>query len=149
MMVTDDQLFQIQGFLMSEGVSRVSLRDDLADHFCCVIEDCMEEEKLSFDEAFSVACGRIAPDGTKEIEEDLHYLLTIKKKIMLRKIVFLFGFIGVLDLMLALAMNVAGILDAEVSGLLAMAGILTLSISVLPYAFYQMYQRSVQKVRNA
>lgn len=149
MMVTDDQLFQIQGFLMSEGVSKVGLQDDLADHFCCVIEECMEDAQLDFDEAFRVARERIAPDGPKEIEEDLHYLLTIKKKIMLRKIVFIFGFIGVLELMLALALNVAGILDAEVSGLLAMAGILILSVSVLPFGFYQMYQRSVQKVRHA
>lgn len=149
MIITDDQLFQIQGFLLSEGISEVSLQEDLADHFCCVIEECMVEEKLDFDEAFSEARRRIAPDGAKEIEEDLHYLLTIKKKIMLRKIVFLLGFFGVLNLMLALALNVSGILDAEVSGLIALSGILTLSVSILPFWFYQMYQRSVHKVKEA
>lgn len=149
MMVTDDQLFQIQGFLMSEGISQMSLQEDLADHFCCVIEECMEEESLDFDEAFRLAQKRIAPEGVKEIEEDLNYLLTIKKKIMLRKAVYIFGFIGVLDLLLAFALNISNILDAEVSGLLAMAGILTLSVSVVPFTFYHMYQRSVQSVREA
>ncbi|MCE7996686.1 MAG: hypothetical protein HEP71_32300 [Roseivirga sp.] len=149
MMVTDDQLFQIQGFLMSEGVSNVGLQEDLADHFCCVIEQCMEGEDLDFDDAFKLAQQRITPDGAKEIEEDLDYLLTIKKKIMLRKVVYVFGFIGVLNLLLAFSMYISGILNAEVSGLLAMAGILTLAISVLPFSFYQMYQRSAQRVREA
>lgn len=149
MIVTDDQLFQIQGFLMNEGISNVGLQEDLADHFCCVIEQSMEEGGLDFVDAFKLAQQRIVPDGAKEIEEDLDYLLTIKKKIMLRKAVYVFGFIGVLNLLLAFAMYISGILDAQVSGLLAMAGILTLAVSVLPFSFYQMYQRSVQKVREA
>lgn len=149
MIVTDDQLFQVQGFLISEGISKVGLQEDLADHFCCAIEECMEEEGLNFNDAFNLARQRIAPDGAKEIEEDLHYLLTIKKKIMLRKAVYIFGFIGVLNLLLSFALYISGILDAEVSGLLAMAGILTLAVTVLPFSFYQMYQRSVQRVREA
>lgn len=149
MTVTDDQFFQIQGFLMNEGISNIGLQEDLADHFCCAIEQSMEEGELDFVDAFKLAQQRIVPDGAKEIEEDLDYLLTIKKKIMLRKAVYVFGFIGVLNLLLAFAMYISGILDAQVSGLLAMAGILTLAVSVLPFSFYQMYQRSVQKVREA
>ena len=43
MRVSDEQLFQIQGYLISEGLTDVSLQEDLADHFCCVIEEEMQE----------------------------------------------------------------------------------------------------------
>lgn len=149
MIVTDDQLFQIQGYLMSEGVTGVALQEDLADHFCCVIEEGMQERGLVFESAFEEAKQRIAPEGVEGIQEDLDYLLTIKKKIMLRKVVFVFGFIGMLSLMLALGLRVSGVVPPEVAGLVAMAGILTLAISILPYTFYQMYMRSVQRLKEA
>ena len=149
MMVTENLLLNIQQFLMSEGLSNASLKDDLTDHFCCIIEACMEEDNLDFDDAFSVAQQRIVPDGAKEIEENLNYLLTIKKKIMLRKFVYVFGFLGVLNLVMAFALYISGIFDAEIAGLVAMSGILTLAVTVLPFSFYQMYQKSVQNVREA
>jgi len=148
MTVTDDQLFQIQGYLMSEGVSDVGLQEDLVDHFCCLIEGIMKGGK-SFANAFEDAKRAVAPEGAGEIQEDLNYLLTIKKKVMLRKLVFVFGFFGVMSLLLASAMYISGILDAQTSGLLAMAGILTLSVSVLPFWFLQLYRRSVQKLQEA
>ena len=148
MMVSDDQLFQIQGYLMSEGVTDVGLQEDLVDHFCCLIEGSTEEGE-SFSQAFEKAKQAIAPVGAGEIQQDLNYLLTIKKKVMLRKVVFVFGFFGVLEIMMAMAFFMSGILEAEVSGLLAMAGILTLSVSVLPYWFYQLYKRSVQNLQQA
>ena len=148
MMVTDDQLFQIQGYLMSEGVTEVSLQEDLVDHFCCLIEGDMQQG-ISFSAAFEDAKQTVSPEGAGEIQNDLNYLLTIKKKVMLRKLVFVFGFFGALDIMLAIAFRVSGILDAEVSGLLAMAGILTLSVSVLPYWFFQLYKRSLHRLQEA
>ena len=74
--------------------------------------------------------------------------MTIKKKVMLRKLVFVFGFFGLLDLMLALGFRVSGILDAQTSGLLALAGILTLSVTVLPFWVFQQYKKSIQRLQE-
>lgn len=148
MRVSDDQLIEIQGYLMSEGVTQVSLQEDLVDHYSCVIEELMSEGK-AFQSAFSEAKNRIAPEGAQELQEDLNYLLTIKKKLMLRKLVFVFGFFGMLEIMLALALSVAGFIETDLAGLLVMAGILTLSVSVLPFWFFQLYKRSANRVQGA
>ena len=148
MNVSDEQLFEIQGYLLSNGITDVGLQEDLADHICCVVEEIMSEG-LSFGAVFEQAKERIVPDSPAEIQSDLNYLLTIKKKIMTRKLVFLFGFFGILELMLALALRVANFVEPELAGLLAMAGILTLSVSVVPYWVFLLYKRSVQKLKEA
>jgi len=148
MSVNDDQLFQIQGYLIGEGVSDVGLQEDLVDDYCCIIEDLMGQGK-AFDVAFEADKMSVAPEGPGVVQEDLNYLVTIKKKVMLRKLVFVFGFFGMLDLMLALAFRVSGFLDTEVAGLLAMAGILILSVSILPFWFFQLYKKSIQQVQQA
>jgi hypothetical protein len=148
MMVSDNQLAYIKGYLLNEGVSRLALQDDLTDHFCCVVEEQLEDG-IEFEDAFDQARGRITPQGAKEIEEDLNFLLTIKKKIMVRKVVFIFGFIGVLDFLLAAVMGLLpGSTDTELVNLLIMAGILTLMISVVPFWFYQLYKRSINKLQQ-
>ena len=148
MTISDEQLFQIQGYLISHGITNVGLQEDLADHFCCVVEEIMAGGVL-FETAFEQAKKRVVPEAPEQLQADLNYLLTIKKKIMTRKLVFLFGFFGILELMLALALRVANFVEPELAGLLAMAGILTLSVSVLPYWFYTLYRRSVQRVKEA
>ena len=148
MRVSDEHLLQIQGYLMSEGVREVSLQEDLVDHYSCVIETLMSEG-MRFQPAFEEAKSRIAPEGAGVLQEDLNYLLTIKKKVMLRKLVFVFGFFGALEIMLALALSVAGIIESDLAGLIAMAGILTLSVTVLPFWFFQQYKRSVIRLQEA
>lgn len=147
MMVSDNQLAHIKGYLLNEGVSKFALQDDLTDHFCCVVEEQLEEG-IDFEYAFEQARKRITPHGAKEIEEDLNFLLTIKKKIMLRKLVYIFGFIGVFDLLIGAALFLPGIIDKQLTGLLMMAGILMLMISVIPFWFYQLYKKSVNKLQQ-
>ena len=148
MTITDEQLFQIQGYLVGNGITDVSLQEDLADHFCCVVEEIMTGG-TRFETAFEQAKKRIVPEAPVELQADLDYLLTIKKKIMTRKLVFIFGFFGILDLLLAMALSISNIVDSEVVGLLAMAGILTLSVSVVPYWVFLLYKRSIQKLKEA
>ena len=148
MTISDEQLFQIQGYLISHGITNVGLQEDLADHFCCVVEEIMAGGVL-FETAFEQAKKRVVPDAPEQLQADLNYLLTIKKKIMTRKLVFIFGFFGILDLLLAMALSISNIVDSEVVGLLAMAGILTLAVSVVPYWVFLLYKRSVQKLKEA
>ncbi|WP_394747200.1 hypothetical protein [Spongiimicrobium salis] len=149
MTINDQQLNFIQAYLRQEGVSKATLQEDLVDHFSCAIEEYLEED-VSFATAFDLAKERIAPDGVKKIEEDLIYLLTINHEIMLRKIVFILGYISILQIIMAFALYLPGsILDKEVSGYIAMGGIFLFAVSVVPFYCYQLYKKSVHQLKEA
>lgn len=94
-MITDHQLSFIRKQLAFCELDQSGLADDLLDHFGCVIEELMSEG-MSFEEAFEVAFGRISPNGPKEIEKELIYLLTIKRKTMFRKTAYVFGYLSLI-----------------------------------------------------
>lgn len=148
MRVDEAQITQIRGYLLGNGITNHSLQDDLLDHFCCSIEDRMEEGG-SFDRAFADAVERITPDGPAKIQNDLNYLLTIKKRIMLRKIVFTVAYFSVYVVLLAIALRFPQIISADLTSLLIMVGILLFSLSAVPFFFYEMYQRSVRRLKEA
>ncbi|WP_350293607.1 hypothetical protein [uncultured Croceitalea sp.] len=149
MTLKDQQLNLIKGYLHQEGVSKHSLQEDLIDHFSCAIEEYLEKD-VSFTEAFDLAKERIAPDGVKKIEEDLIYLLTVNHEIMLRKIVFILGYISILEIIMAFALYLPGsILTKEVSGYIAMGGIALFAVSVVPFYCYQLYKKSIHQLKES
>lgn len=147
-MIDSQQLSLIKEHLLKEGVLRVPLRDDLIDHISCVIEE-YSNEGIPFNEAFELAKERIAPDGFKTIENDLNYLLTINRNTMVRKIVFILGYLSVLEIIMAIALYTGNILPKEVAGLIAMAGMLLFGISVVPFYFYKQYGKSIHKLQES
>ncbi len=94
-MINDDQLSYLRQQLIQGHLHRPDLVDDLVDHFACVIEELMLDG-IAFEEAFAVAFRKISPNGPKEIEKDLTYLLTIKRKTMFRKTAYLFGYLSLI-----------------------------------------------------
>lgn len=94
-MISDDQLIFIRQRLALYKLSEPDLLDDLVDHFCCVVEEHLLEG-MAFDQAFDLAFTRISPNGPKEIEKDLVYLLTLKRKTMLRKTAFIAGYLSLI-----------------------------------------------------
>ena len=147
-MINTQQLNIIKDQLLEAGVVRIPLQDDLLDHMGCVIEEYLNDG-VPFDEAIEMAKERIAPNGFKTIENDLNYLLTINRNTMIRKIVFILGYVSVLEILMAIALYTGQILDWEVSGLIAMGGLFLFSISVVPYFFYQQYRKSLHKLQQS
>lgn len=80
---------------MRHHLDRPDLVDDLVDHFACAIEELMLDG-VAFEKAFEVAFRRISPNGPKEIEKELIYLMTIKRKTMFRKTAYIFGYISLI-----------------------------------------------------
>ena len=134
MIIDEGQISFVKGYLIGNGVSSYSLQEDLLDHFCCVIEEDMEAGQ-PFDHSFSNAVERITPEGPEKIQNDLNYLLTIKKNIMLRKLVFMASYLSVLTILLGLALRIPQILSANATLLLVMVGILLFSVTTVPYFF--------------
>ncbi len=147
MMIDEGQISFVRGYLIGNGISNHSLQEDLLDHFCCVIEEDMEEGQ-SFDHSFSKAVERITPDGPEKIQNDLNYLLTIKKNIMLRKLVFMASYLSVLIVLFGLALRIPQIVSANLTMLMIMAGILLFSVTTVPYIFYDRYQKSIRELKS-
>jgi len=148
MIIDDIQFSIIREHLLNEGIKNFALQDDLIDHFSCIIEEYLNKG-VSFEEALDIAKKRIAPDGVLKIEEDLNYLLTINNQIMIRKIVFLMGYISVFQIITAFALYLPGFIDKEVSGIIAMGGIFLFSTTVIPFYFYLQYKKSIDKLKEA
>lgn len=146
-MIEETRLELVRSYLICNGITSQDLQDDLLDHFCCVIEENMEAGK-SFDESLSGAIARVTPDGPLEIQNDLNYLLTVKKNIMLRKLVFTTSYISVFIILLGAAMRIPQIISADLALLLTMVGILLFSVSTVPYFFYSRYMQSVRNLRE-
>ena len=148
MILDDVQFLKVKSHILHEGVKNAALQDDLIDHFCCVIEEYLDKGH-AFNEAFKMAKKRIIPEGAQKIENDLNYLLTVNNEIMLRKLVFILGYISVFQIITAFAIYLPGFVDQQVASMIAMGGIFTFSLTVIPFYFYQQYKRSVHKLKES
>jgi hypothetical protein len=66
-----------------------TLKDDLLDHLCCMIEEKMETG-LDFNEAFSESISEFAPQGFENIQRTTELLLQSKNQFM-KKLTFIVG----------------------------------------------------------
>ena len=69
-----------------------TLKDDVLDHVCCVVEQKIKEGK-SFEIALQEAFHEVAPRGLDEIQRKTFYLLNSPKIIFMKKVMYLTGLI--------------------------------------------------------
>lgn len=128
--LTDEQV-EIVAQRISGGMTTESLGDDLLDHFCCFIEERMAEG-MGFEEAYEQAFAAIAPNGVQEIEEELFFLLTLKKQTNMKRFILISG--G-----LATTLLTAGIilkyLFSPGAGLLIVCGLIMATLVFIPTVF--------------
>ncbi len=146
-MKNNEQLAIVRGYLIGNGVTSPQLQDDLTDHICCVIEDCMNQGQ-SFSDSLSNAIDHVIPNGPAEIQEDLNYLLTINNKIMLRKLIYGSTYLSALLVITGLLLRIPHLISSMDAMWFVMAGGLFFSISTVPFFFYERYQKSVSKLRS-
>jgi hypothetical protein len=90
--LTDEQVEIIEQRIRS-GLSHSGLVNDILDHYCCYIEEQMNDS-VSFDDAYTMAFQAISPNGVHEIQEELFYLLTFKKQTNMKRITYGLGFLA-------------------------------------------------------
>lgn len=83
----------IEERLRKSGLKNEAILIDLIDHYSCVIEEDLDKG-ISFDEAYNKAWNSISPNGTIEIEEELLFLLNLNNQIVMKKIMYLSGFLA-------------------------------------------------------
>ncbi|WP_109298851.1 hypothetical protein [Aquimarina sp. AU474] len=97
MKLTEEQESRIVEFVDTQGLKLKSLRDDILDHLCCVVESELNQGKL-FDESLENAIQELAPNGLINVERKTLFLLNSKRIIIMKKFMYLIGFVGALTL---------------------------------------------------
>ena len=89
--LSEQQIDTIYERLHQEGLKNLRLEQDLFDHFCCYVESAMEQGE-NFEESYQKAVGAISPQGLKEIEFELYFILNYNKQVSMKKLIFSTGF---------------------------------------------------------
>lgn len=88
-----EQVDQIRRVIDRGNVTIETLRDDLVDHLCCVVEiDMSKGEK--FETAFERALQEIAPEGLEEIQRQTLFLLNSTKIVNMKRIMYVIGLLS-------------------------------------------------------
>ncbi|MGB3466976.1 MAG: hypothetical protein WBA74_16975 [Cyclobacteriaceae bacterium] len=97
MRLSEEQEEYIRKYVDGHDLKLKSLRDDIIDHICCVLENELEKNE-SFDEVFQDAVAELAPHGIFDLQNKTFYLLNSKRIKLMKKLTYLTGFIGSVSL---------------------------------------------------
>jgi hypothetical protein len=89
--LTDHETDLVFSRLEAQGGRDTKLTRDLLDHFCCHMEQNMEQG-ADFEAAYTEAARDIAPNGIKEIEFELFFILNFNKQLSMKRFIFSAGF---------------------------------------------------------
>lgn len=112
-MISQEQTESIKDFLRAERFTDDKLIDDLVDHLSCEIESQIEDENISFAEAFEIAKHRILPNEPIRVQKDLEFLTTKTQNIMIKKIAFIGGYVSAICICLSILFFSQSLLGAK------------------------------------
>jgi hypothetical protein len=87
------QIDLIQAHIEQSGLTIETLKDDVLDHLCCVVEEKLNEKK-EFEIALKEALRELAPNGLAEIQDETVFLLNANKIIIMKKLMYSIGLIS-------------------------------------------------------
>ena len=90
--LSDHQVILILDRIIAGGVTDKNLQNDLLDHYCCFIEERLRSER-DFEMVYNLAFQHITPNGMQEIQQELYFILNSNKQTIMKRIIYLFGFI--------------------------------------------------------
>lgn len=136
MKLTAEQVEVVRRVIESSGIEINTLKDDLLDHLCCVIE-CEMKAGKSLDDSLNDAIKELAPDGLKQIERETVFLLNSNKILVMKKIMFFIGFAGAFTLTMGTTFKWLHWLGGDE---LFMIGFLTLTLLYAPLIAIDSYK---------
>ena len=141
MKLTAEQESIIRDVVDSHKLKIKSLRDDLIDHLCCVVESGLGKGK-SFEALLNEAVLDLAPKGLNNVEKTTIFLLNAKRIIMIKKVIYLTGFIGALSLTAGITFKLLRINGGYE---LFIIGFLTLFLVFIPMFALDKYKVAISK----
>ncbi|WP_299898883.1 hypothetical protein [uncultured Aquimarina sp.] len=141
MRLDEEQEKRIEEFVDKQDFRLVSLRDDILDHLCCVVESDLRAGK-TFDQSLKDAVFDLAPNGLIDLEKKTFFLLNSKRIIMMKKLMYLIGFIGSLTLTTGIVFKLLWYPGAN---MLLMTGFLVLLLIFVPMVTIDKYKVTIAK----
>jgi len=120
------------------------LKEDLIDHFCCLIEDEIRKGK-SFQAAYNKAYNNICPNGFDEIQRETIFLLNEKKIKIMKKSLYLFGFLTSIGFTTSILFKFQ---HWPYGSLLLLVSTLILIFCLLPLLFINLYKQEISKISS-
>lgn len=129
-MIDDKYVDQIIERIDKSNIRRKELKDDLIDHFCCLIEMDMKKG-MDFEQAYNRAYEQTCPNGFDEIQRETVILLNYKLLLIMKKVTFLSGFIFSATFTIGAGLKVLHLPGAGVLLVLGMAGLVGIFLPML------------------
>ncbi len=92
MKVSSEQIAHIREVIDESSITIETLKDDLLDHLCCVVEVKMTNGS-EFEISLKEALDELAPDGLNTIQRETIFLLNSTKILLMKKIMYSMGLI--------------------------------------------------------
>lgn len=141
MKLTTEQEDIVRAFVKAKGIKRQTLQDDIIDHLCCVLES-EPERGMSFEQRLHKVAEELAPDGLMTIERQTVFLLNAKRIILMKKLMYLTGFLGAVALTAGVTFK---LLRMPWGNELFMAGFLTLLLIFIPLVTFDRFKVAISK----
>ena len=93
MRLTEEEIESIRKKVEAAGITLNSLKEDLLDHICCVIEHEIKKGK-SIEAAYDKAIVQLSPNGLNEIQRETLFLLNFNKITRMKKIMYAIGLLA-------------------------------------------------------
>lgn len=139
--LSDEQIDFIVGKVNESQIKSKELKEDLVDHFCCIIEDNMRQGS-SFEESYNKAYQSICPGGLNEIYQESIFLLSSKRIGIMKRLLLASGFIVIFILLTGIVFKIQ---HWPAGGLLLLAAAATLIFVFLPLLFLYFYKSEYSK----
>ncbi len=140
--LSEKEIEFIEKKISESSITTSELKEDLVDHFCCVVEDEMNKGK-SFDDAYNEAYYNISPNGFDEIQRETVFLLNEKKIRIMKKSLFIFGFLAITTSMVGLGMSM---MHLEGSGFIILIGTVLSVFGFMPLLLMNLYKQEINKL---
>lgn len=130
--LNEQQIDSIAERLEKEKITSKKLEEDLLDHFCCYMEEEMQKG-ADFEQAYKKAAISIIPNGIKEIEFELYFLMNFHKQLSMKKIIFFSGFFSLFLLSTGLMFKTLYWPGAQI---ILISGFVVLLLTIFTISFY-------------
>lgn len=144
MRLNEEQVRQVRMLVERGGITIETLKEDVIDHICCVIEVKMDRQR-TFEAGLKEAVEELAPEGLNKLQFETVFLLNSTKIILMKKLMYT---IGALSSMSFVAGWAFGIMHLPGAFELSAYGFLGFAFGFMPLYALDYYKTAIQRALN-
>ena len=141
-MIAEEYEDRIIAEVESSSIKNQALKDDLIDHFCCLVEIEMERG-LQFEKALEKAYLQTAPHGLDEIQQETIFLLNYSKIMFMKRLTYVIGYLVTLTWIAGILLKA---LHLPGAGMLMGSGAIGVTCIFIPLLLINRYKHLAREV---